>query len=164
MLIPSTTSYYEMKNSSAVKYHMFFNIMYQLKNQPRRICAQYAFYVLSIYRWKRYPHTYVSKLSEPGVIEVVHQSYSLVQPFATIVDDTFLRISCDIDSNMDPYGQQENDEVTENIVDFSDNSDTYTLKTTEAQSADLGNTNAFTNQLRVVPDDVLNKNISSLNM
>ena len=25
---------------------------------------------------------------------------------------------------MDPYGQQENDEVIENIVDFSDNSDT----------------------------------------
>ena len=25
---------------------------------------------------------------------------------------------------MDPYGQQENDEVVENIVDFSDNSDT----------------------------------------
>ena len=98
------------------------------------------------------------------MIEVVNQNYSLVEPFATIFDDAFLRISCDIDSNMDPYGQQENDEVTENIVDFSDNSDTYTLKTTEAQSADLGNTNAFTNQLRVVPDDVLNKNISSLNM
>ena len=73
--------------------------------------------------------------------------------------------SCDINSNMEPYGQQENDEVTENIVDFSDNSDTDTLETTETQSADLGNTNAFTNQLRVAPDDnVINKNIRSLNM
>ena len=33
-----------------------------------------------------------------------------------------------------------NDEVTENIVDFSDNSDTDTLEITETQSADLGNT------------------------
>ena len=33
-----------------------------------------------------------------------------------------------------------NDEVTENIVDFSDNSDTDTLETTETQSEDLGNT------------------------
>ena len=74
-------------------------------------------------------------------------------------------ISCDNDSNMDPYDQQENDEITENIVDFSDNFDADPLETTEAQSADLGNTNAFTNQLRVVPDDdVINKNIRSLNI
>ena len=64
------------------------------------------------------------------MIEVVNQNYSLFEPFATIVDIAFLRIICDIDSNMDPYGQQENDEVTENIADFSDNSDTDTLETT----------------------------------
>ena len=95
---------------------------------------------------------YVSKFSEPGVIEVVNQNCSLVDPFATIVDDAFLRISWDTDSNMDPYGQQENDEVNENID-------------SETQSADLGNVNAFTNQLRVVLDEnVINKNIRSLNM
>ena len=94
------------------------------------------------------------------MIEAVNQNYSLVEPFAAIVDDAFLRISCDTDSNMDPYVQQENYEVTENIVDFSDNSDTDTLETTETQSADLGNTNVFTNQLRMVSDDnVINKNI-----
>ena len=49
------------------------------------------------------------------MIEVVNQNYSLAEPFETIVNDAFLRISCDIDSNMDPYDQQENDEVTENI-------------------------------------------------
>ena len=65
------------------------------------------------------------------MIEVVNQNYSLFEPFAAIVDIAFLRIICDIDSNMDPYGQQENDEVTENIADFSDNSDTDTLETTE---------------------------------
>ena len=53
------------------------------------------------------PPTYVSKLSEPGVIDVVNQNYSLFETFATIVDDAFLRISCDIDSNMS--------EVIENI-------------------------------------------------
>ena len=44
------------------------------------------------------PSTYVSKISELGVIKVVNQSYSLVKPFALILDDEFLRISCD--SNM----------------------------------------------------------------
>ena len=97
--------------------------------------------------------------------EEVNQNYSLVEPFATIVDNAFLSIRCDNSSNMDPYGQQENDEVTENIVDFSDNFDTDTLEITETQSAELGNTNAFTNQLRVVlENNVINKNIRSLNM
>ena len=57
-------------------------------------------------------------MSEPGANKVVNQNYSLVEPFATIIDDSFLRISCDIESNMDPYGQQENNKVTENIVAF----------------------------------------------
>ena len=110
------------------------------------------------------PPTYVSKLSEPGVIEVVNQNYCLVETFATIVNDAFLRISCDNDSNMNPHGQQENDQVTGNI-NFPANSDTGTLGTTETQLAGLGNTNVFTNPLRVVPDDnVINKNIRSLNM
>ena len=66
---------------------------------------------------------------------------------------------------MGTHGQQENDEITENIVDFSDNSDTDTLEVTETQSTDLGNKNIFTNQLKVVLDDnVINKNIRSLNM
>ena len=89
------------------------------------------------------------------MIEVVNQNHSLFEPFETIVDEAFLRISCDIDSNMDQYGQKENDEVTENIVDFSDNSDTETLEITETKSADLGNINPFTNQRKVVPDDNL---------
>ena len=110
------------------------------------------------------PPTYVSKLSEPGVIEVVNQNYCLVETFATIVNDAFLRISCDNDSNMNPHGQQENDQVTGNI-NFPANSDTGTLGTTETQLAGLRNTNVFTNPLRVVPDDnVINKNIRSLNM
>ena len=62
---------------------------------------------------------------------------------------------------MNSYGPHEKDEVTENIVDVSDNSDIDTLETTESQSADLGNRNTSTNQQRVIPDD---KNIRSLNM
>ena len=62
---------------------------------------------------------------------------------------------------MNSYGPQEKDEVTENIVDVSDNSNIDTLETTESQSADLGNRNTFTNRQRVIPDD---KNIRSLNM
>ena len=84
---------------------------------------EYAYHILFIYYPFRdekvllseNPPMYVSKLSEPGVIEVVNQNYSLFEIFANTVDDAFLRISYDIDSNMGPYGQQGNDEVIENI-------------------------------------------------
>ena len=61
------------------------------------------------------PPTYASKLSEPGVIDLVNQNYSVVKPFDTSVDNTFLRLSSDID-NMDPYGQQENYEVNDYLT------------------------------------------------
>ena len=51
------------------------------------------------------PPTFASKLSEPAVINLVNQSYSLVEPFATIADNAFLRLSSDIDSTMDSYSQ-----------------------------------------------------------
>ena len=98
------------------------------------------------------------------MIEVVNQNYSFVEPFATIVDDTFLRITCRIDSDMDPYGQQENDEVNKDSIEYSGNLDTDTLKTTEAQLADQENTNSLSNQVRVVPDNVINENMRSLNV
>ena len=48
------------------------------------------------------PYIYASKLSEPGVINLVNQNYSLVESFATIVDNAFLRLSSDTDNIMDP--------------------------------------------------------------
>ena len=55
--------------------------------------------------------TYASKLSEPLTTDQVNQNYSLVEPFATIVDNAFLRLSSDIDNIVDPYRQQENDGI-----------------------------------------------------
>ena len=52
------------------------------------------------------PPTHASKFSGPGVIDLVNQNYPLVEPFATIVDNAFLRSNSDIDNIMDPYGQQ----------------------------------------------------------
>ena len=103
---------------------MFFNIMYQIKKPAQKNMRTTCFLCNIHLEMKKNflsenPPTYVNKLPEPGVIEVVNQNYSFVEPFATIVDDAFLRISCDIDSNMDLHGQQENDGIAENIVDFS---------------------------------------------
>ena len=76
----------------------------------------------------------------------------------------FERISFDIDDNMDPYGQQENGEINDDRIEYSDNSDTDTFGTTEAQSADLGNTNSLKNQVTAVPDNIINENIRSFTL
>ena len=74
------------------------------------------------------PPTYASKLSEPGVIDLVNQNYSLVEPFATIVDNTFLRLSSDTDDIADPHGQQENEEVNDYLTEDIDDSEVKLLK------------------------------------
>ena len=74
------------------------------------------------------PPTYSAELAETGVIEVVNQNHSLVEPFAAIADDVFERVISGIDNNMDLYGQQESDEVNDNPIAYSDNSDTTLWK------------------------------------
>ena len=109
------------------------------------------------------PPTYASKLSEPGVIDLVNQNYSLVEPFATIVDNAFLRLSSDIDNIMDPYDQQENDEVNYYLTEDIDDSESEAFETMGAHSA-VGNNNLMFNKLPAIPDKIINDNIRSLNM
>ena len=78
------------------------------------------------------PATYASKFSEPGVIDLVNQNCFLVEPFATIVDNAFLRLHSDIDNIMDPYGQQENDEVNDYLTEDIDDSESEAFETMEA--------------------------------
>ena len=50
--------------------------------------------------------TYANKIWEPGVIDLINQNSYLVEPFAIIVDNAFLRLSSGTDNIMDPCGQQ----------------------------------------------------------
>ena len=45
-----------------------------------------------------------------------------------IVDNTFLRLSSDIDNIMDPHGQQENEEVNDNLTEDIDDAEVKLLK------------------------------------
>ena len=118
--------------------------------------------------WKLFtqynPPTYASKRSEPGVIDLVNQHYSLVEPFATLVNNAFLRLSSDIDNIMYPYGQQENDEVNDYLTEDIDDSESEAFETMEAHSADVGNNNLMSNKLPAISDNIINENIRSLNM
>ena len=110
------------------------------------------------------PPTYASKLSEPGVIDLVNQNYSLVEPFATIVDNAFLRLSSDIDNIMDPYDQQENDEVNDYLTEDIDKSEREAFETMEAHSTDDGSYDLMSNKLLAISDNIIKEKIRSLNM
>ena len=110
------------------------------------------------------PPTYACKLSEPGVIDLVNQNYSLVESFATIADNAFLRLSSDIDNIVDPYSQQENDEVNDYLTEDIYDSESEAFETTEAHSVDAGNNNLMSNKLPAIPGNIINENMRSLNM
>ena len=59
------------------------------------------------------PSTFQSKLNEPGVIEIINHNKIAVEPFSDLVDEAFVRFRTELAPNMDPYAQQENDEVEE---------------------------------------------------
>ena len=95
---------------------------------------------------------------------MVNQNYSLFEPFATIVDNTFLRLSSDIDNIMDPYSQQGNDEVNDYLTEDIDNYQSESFERMETHSADGANKNFMSNKLPAILDNIINENIRSLNM
>ena len=59
------------------------------------------------------PPTQSNKLREPNVISLVNQNCGRVEPLATIVDNAFERYTSELETNMDPFGKQFNDETYE---------------------------------------------------
>ena len=51
---------------------------------------------------------------------------------------------------MDPYGQQENDEVKDYLIEDIGYSESAAFETMEAHSADAGNNNLMSNKLPVI--------------
>ena len=47
------------------------------------------------------------------MISLVNQNGPRVEPFATIVDNAFERYTSELESKMDPFGQQDNYETYE---------------------------------------------------
>ena len=70
------------------------------------------------------PPTYANKLRESNVIELVNQNHLKVKPFETIVNDAFERFNLVLETNMDPFGQPENDETYDQQSQQLEESDT----------------------------------------
>ena len=61
--------------------------------------------------------SYSAKLLEAEVINVVNENKSLVEPFSDIVDEAFLHFRSDLTPSWDPFLQQENGDVNNELLE-----------------------------------------------
>ena len=56
------------------------------------------------------------KLQQPGVLDVVNRNRNIMEPYSDIVDDALVSLCENIRSTGDPFSQQENDEVDDELI------------------------------------------------
>ena len=61
-------------------------------------------------------NSYMNKLYEPGVIDIVNTNKQKFQPYAELVDTAMQNFLNDLIHNQDSFAQQENDEVDELVT------------------------------------------------
>ena len=108
------------------------------------------------------PLSYQSKLNEPGVIDIINHNKCAVEPFGDLVDDAFIRFRAESTPNMDSYGQQENDEIEQGLLENNRQSDSEEYEDNNPllypDSISSGNTS------NILHDDDINAKIRSLNI
>ena len=60
-------------------------------------------------------NSYMNKLYEPGVIDIVNTNKQKFEPYAELVDTALQNFGNDLIYNQDSFAQQESDEVNELI-------------------------------------------------
>ena len=100
--------------------------------------------------------SYVEKLHQPGVKDIVNENKQVIEPYDELVDNALENFVLDSSpSNLDPFGQQENEEV-ENIILNQPRIFEYNQETPELQASLLRTQN-------LVSDNELFDKIKTLN-
>ena len=64
------------------------------------------------------PSSYSSKFREPGVLEIVNNNKSLVEPYIDLVNAALINYRADITPSWDPFSQQENKNVENELCEI----------------------------------------------
>ena len=102
--------------------------------------------------------TYTAKLFQPGVLEIINTNKIIVEPFGEMVDEALQNLVIDSykNNNLDPFAQQENDEVEGDIhLEINDDE--------EQESQSDGFYHITSTQSLVASDEELFQDIRSLN-
>lgn len=60
--------------------------------------------------------SYCAILQEPGVISIINENHSLVEPFGDLLDEAFLNFPLELQPSWDPFIQQDNDDVNSELL------------------------------------------------
>ena len=104
--------------------------------------------------------TFAEKLLERGVMETINRNKKVCEPYGEVVDEAFICFNENA-RNLDPFGEQENDEVRERAANRVE-TDEEELEDSDRQEHS-GGAPSYT-ITPIISDDDLNKQIRSLNM
>ena len=101
--------------------------------------------------------TYLGKLAEPGVMDIINENQQKFEPYAAIVDRGYENLNSEFVDNKDAHGQIENDKTGEPIY----REDTETTE----QNSQVHESNLALEDLipKIATDDEITANIKNLN-
>ena len=111
----------------------------------------------------KYSNSYNENLSLPNVLETVNLSRIKIEPYAVLVEDALERLATNQESNIDPFGQQENEEFSERLnEDFKEINSDESFVDDDMIHADIG-LSRYGSTLPLYQDSAISENICSLN-
>ena len=111
----------------------------------------------------KYSNSFNEKLTSPDVLETVNLNRIKVELYAVLVEDALERLAADQESNINPFGQQENEEVSDKLnEDIQNLSNAELLVDDDMRHANIGlGGNGYT--VPLYQDSAISENIRSLN-
>ena len=110
------------------------------------------------------PQSYSSKLNEPGVTDMVNYNKGLVEPFSDSADAAFLNSRSDTMPSWDPFSQQENENVENELHEVELNKKTETDYSDET-GCSSNYPKAFSHfHTTILSDNEINSKIRSLKL
>ena len=112
------------------------------------------------------PSSYSSKLSEPGVLEIMNNNKSLVELYSNLVNAAFVNYSADITPSWDPFSQQENEDVENELCEIELNDQAEISCPNEENQTDENYSETVSSELHttIFSDREINSKIRSLNV
>ena len=110
------------------------------------------------------PSSYSSKLGEPGVIEVINNNKSLVEPYNHLVNDAFLNYRSDISLSLDPFSQEENDDVENELIEINEQTEISGQVTDNRNNQTYSEAVSSQLQATIISDSEINSKTRSLSL
>ena len=105
--------------------------------------------------------TYMEKLNEPGITDIINQNRTTFEPFAELVDSALSQLRENLMHNQDSFAQPENNKV-ENMVRISEGLQ-ENIEDEDGSFSGEGNATSIVNISRYFMNDIDLNGICSLN-